>query len=227
MGNTIIIPARSGSKRILQKNVRNFCGKPIIGWSIELALKSPMVERVIVSTDDHNISEISKSFGAEVPFSRPSELADDFTSVIDVVRHAIESLSFEGSDENLVTLLYATAPLTRLTDMKLALKSIDNYDFCASVAEYPYPLQRALGIAEDNVTLEMLYKENFYVRSQDLNRTFYDAGQFIVGKAKSWLEETPFISGKTFPIVIPDKFVQDIDFEDDWAKAESKFKALK
>ena len=225
MRNTIIIPARAGSKRILQKNVRNFCGKPIIGWSIELALKSPRVERVIVSTDDQNISEISKSFGAEVPFSRPSELADDFTSVIDVVRHAIENLSFEGNNDNLVTLLYATAPLTRLTDIKLALKSIENYDFCASVAEYPYPLQRALGIAEDNVTLEMLDKENFYARSQDLTRNFYDAGQFIVGKVKSWLEKTPFISGKTFPIIIPDKFVQDIDFEDDWEKAESKFKA--
>lgn len=227
MGNTIIIPARSGSKRIFQKNVRDFCGKPIIGWSIELALRSPGLVKVIVSTDDQKISEISKSFGAEVPFSRPSELADDFTSVIDVVRHAIESLSFEGNEDSLVTLLYATAPLTRLADIKSALNSIDNYDFCASVAEYPYPLQRALGIAEDNVTLEMLNKENFYVRSQDLTRTFYDAGQFIVGKTKSWLEKTPFISGKTFPIIIPDEFVQDIDLEDDWIKAETKFKAIK
>ena len=134
------------------------------------------------------------------------------------------NLSFEGNDDNLVTLLYATAPLTRLTDIKLALKSIENYDFCASVA-ISLPFAEGSWDAEDNVTLEMLYKENFYVRSQDLTRNFYDAGQFIVGKVKSWLEKTPFISGKTFPIIIPDKFVQDIDFEDDWEKAESKFKA--
>ena len=227
MKNVAIIPARGGSKRIIGKNIRLFHNKPIISWVIRLALACDCFEKIIVSTDCNETAELGKSLGAEVPFLRPKKISDDHTSVIEVIRHAIEF--FQSKDEfyELVTLIYPTAPLTNVSDLKKAIRLIGEYDFSMSVALYPYPIQRALFVENQSNTIQMLEKNNFMKRSQDLKDCYHDAGQFIVGKTMSWLKKKPIVEGKTLPIIVPRIRVQDIDNEEDWNEAELKFSLMK
>ncbi len=226
MSNLVVIPAREGSQRIIGKNIKNFHGKPIIAWSIELALTCGSFDRVIVSTDSKEISKLSVSLGAEAPFLRPKNISDGDSSVIEVVRHAIDFLYSKGESYELVTLLYPTAPFTRASDLVKAVTCIKTYDFAISVTKFPYPIQRALSISKDEKTLQMINKSNFHKRSQDLENSYHDAGQFIVGKNYAWKEKKPFVDGRALPIIIPRYIVQDIDDEEDWVEAELKFKIL-
>ena len=227
MKNIAVIPARGGSKRIIGKNIKIFHNKPMIAWVIELAQICERFEKIIVSTDCLKTAEISKSLGAEVPFLRPKRISDDHTSVIEVMRHAIEN--FQSKDElyELVTLIYPTAPLMNVSDLKKAIRLIGEYDFSMSVASYPYPIQRALILENQSNTIQMSKKSNFMKRSQDLRDYYHDAGQFIVGKTTSWLKKKPIVEGKTLPIIVPRLRVQDIDDEEDWNEAELKFSFIK
>ena len=223
MKHLAVIPARGNSKRIPRKNIRNFHGKPIISWAVEKALNSFYFSTVIVSTDSDEIASIVNKYGAETPFIRPANISDDFSSVFEVIKHAIKFFKKKNQSFDLVTLIYPTSPLLNMDDVRKGIKAIKRYDFAMSVSQYAYPIQRALKLNGKEQTISMIDRENFTVRSQDLTPTFHDAGQFVIGKQAAWLEKNPLTDSRTIPIIIPNSRVQDIDTEDDWVEAERKF----
>ncbi len=223
MKHLAVIPARGNSKRIPNKNIRDFHGKPIISWVVEKAINSLHFSRIVVSTDSNEIAGIVNKSGAETPFLRPANISNDFSSVFEVIKHAINFFNEKNIYFDLVTLIYPTSPLLNMNDVRKGIEAIDKYDFAMSVSAYGYPIQRALKLNDKDQTIRMIDKGNFKVRSQDLDPTFHDAGQFVIGKQNAWLEKNPLIDGRTFPIIIPNSRVQDIDNEDDWVEAEKKF----
>jgi pseudaminic acid cytidylyltransferase len=222
-----VIPARGGSKRIPRKNIKLFCGKPILAWSIEAALRSGCFDKVIVSTDDQEIADVATAFGAQIPFIRPLRLSDDYSGTIPVVRHAIEWFQQEGINATQVCCIYATAPFVRSGDLRKGLELLNAKDcsYVFSVTSYPFPIQRALRINESG-RVEMLDSDQFYTRSQDLGECWHDAGQFYWGKASAWLKELVIFSPASVPVRLPRYRVQDIDTIEDWERAEWLFKVL-
>jgi pseudaminic acid cytidylyltransferase len=223
-----VIPARGGSKRIPRKNIKNFCGKPIIAWSIEAALDSRCFDTVIVSTDDTEIAEVAKNWGADVPFMRPDCLSDDNTGTTPVVRHAIQWIQQQGHSPVQVCCIYATAPFVSAEDLRRGqvalVESASDYAF--SVTSYAFPIQRAVRITPAN-RVEMFNPEHFNTRSQDLEEAFHDAGQFYWGTADAWLHERRIFGANSVPVMLPRHRVQDIDTPEDWARAEWLFKAMR
>ncbi len=223
-----IIPARGGSKRISKKNIRKFAGKPLISWSIIKALEANIFDRLIVSTDDEEIAEISKSYGAEVPFIRPIELSDDHTKIRPVLRHALMWLSDHDFTADLVCCILPTAPFLDKNDLNLGLeKLIVNDDrIIVPITKYSSPIQRALTLDLDG-TIKPVWQEKIKERSQDLEQTYFDSGQFYWASKKTFLEKSDDLLGeKSLGIVIPNERVEDIDTENDFMVAESKFLAL-
>jgi len=225
--NVAIIPARGGSKRIPRKNIKDFCGKPMIAWSIEAALQSGCFERVIVSTDDEEIAEVALRFGAEVPFMRPEELSGDFVATIPVIKHAIQWLEANKIIPDWVCCIYATAPFISANALKSGLTLIQQQDadYVFSVTSYAFPIQRAIKL-QQNDTVQMFSPEHFSTRSQDLDEAYHDAGQFYWGARTAWLEEKTIFSSESYPVILPRHLVQDIDTQEDWIRAELMFKAI-
>lgn len=223
-----IIPARGGSKRIPRKNIKPFCGKPLIAWSIEAAQASNCFDRIIVSTDDLEIAEISRAHGAEVPFMRPPELSDDHTGTVPVVAHAIEWMAQKFGTVKFACCLYATAPFVQPQDLRQGLVSLQQSgaQYALSVTSYAFPVQRAIRICSDE-RVEMLSPEYLNTRSQDLEEVFHDAGQFYWGHSNAWLSHLPIFGHDSVPVRLPRDRVQDIDTVEDWAIAELKFKLLR
>lgn len=221
-----IIPARGGSKRIPRKNIKPFCGKPMIAWSIEAALASGCIDRVIVSTDDAEIAEIARQHGAETPFVRPAELANDHAGTIPVIRHAVEWFSDNVAQPDAVCCLYATAPFVTAADLQrgLGLLADTGADYAFSVTSYPFPIQRAIRITAAG-RVQMFHPEHFNTRSQDLEEAYHDAGQFYWGRPAAWLAEKPIFTPEAVPVILPRHRVQDIDTPEDWLRAEWMFKA--
>jgi N-acylneuraminate cytidylyltransferase len=226
--NICIIPARGGSKRIPRKNIKKFCGKSMIGYSIEAALESKCFDKVIVSTEDAEIAEVSKSFGAEVPFIRPSELANDYIGTIPVIRHAIEWCNDQGWQLRDVCCLYATAPFVQAGAIQESYSQFrkEGVDYCFTVTSFASPIQRAIRITKEN-RVDMFNPENFNVRSQDLEEAYHDAGQFYWGSANSFKKNKLLFSIKSMPYILPRYLVQDIDTIEDWVGAENMYQALK
>jgi N-acylneuraminate cytidylyltransferase len=224
--NVAVIPARGGSKRIPRKNIKPFCGKPMIAWSIEAALQSGCCERVLVSTDDAEIAAVARQYGAEVPFVRPAELSDDHTGTIPVIAHAVAWLSGQGAAPHQVCCIYATAPFITPQDIQrgLELLQANGCDYAFSVTSYPFPIQRAIRITQAG-RIEMFDPEQFAVRSQDLEEAYHDAGQFYWGRSDAWLEGKALFSPDAVPVMLPRHQVQDIDTPEDWLRAELMFKA--
>jgi pseudaminic acid cytidylyltransferase len=222
-----VIPARGGSKRIPRKNVRSFCGKPIIAWSIEAALASGCFDAVIVSTDDDEIAGVARQCGAAVPFMRPPSLADDLTGTAPVVRHAIEWFVREGDPPDTACCIYATAPFVTAEDLRRGreILSTTGADYAFSVTSYAFPIQRAVRITAQG-RVEMYQPEHAGTRSQDLEEAYHDAGQFYWGRARAWSEERPLFSAAAAPVLLPRYRVQDIDTLEDWTRAEWMFKAM-
>lgn len=222
-----IIPARGGSKRIPRKNIRMFSGKPIIGWAIETALKSSIFDQIIVSTDDPEIAQIATSYGACVPFMRPSELADDFSSTGEVVKHAINWLESHGYALESVCCIYPTAPFLKPNYLKDGLDTLiqSKCNYCFSVTSFPSAIQRALRI-NNHSRVEPIWPKNITVRSQDLETTYYDAGQFYWGFMTSFTSNNDMFSASSAPIVLPPYLVHDIDTPEDWTRAEYIFQTL-
>jgi N-acylneuraminate cytidylyltransferase len=223
-----VIPARGGSKRIPHKNIRPFCGKPMIAWSIEAAQKSELFEQILVSTDDPAIAEVARSFGATVPFMRPPELADDFAGTTPVVAHTVQWFLEQNTLLGAVCCLYATAPFVQPADLRRGLELLnqtpsDRFVFTAST--YASPIQRALKFDPDTGLTQMWQPENFGKRSQDLEEAFHDAGQFYWGRPFAWLTADNLFQGSQI-LVLPRWRVQDIDTEDDWVRAELMHKTL-
>ncbi len=226
MSCVAVIPARAGSKRIVGKNTKHFCGKPLLQYSIDAALNSGLFDRVIVSTDSEEIAELANTLGAETPFLRPHNLADDYTGTREVINHAIESLQELGYEFDYCCCIYATAPFLQqryLLEGFNKLQSEPDKEFAFSVSSFDFPIQRAIGVSEEGVSV--LYPEYIEMRSQDLEEAFHDAGQFYWGRTIAFLGENAIFSKYAIGIKIPRKFVQDIDTPEDWERAELMYKA--
>jgi N-acylneuraminate cytidylyltransferase len=223
--NVAIVPARGGSKRIPRKNVREFCGKPMIAWSITAAIESQCFSRVIVSTDDEQIADVARAAGAEIPFIRPAGLSDDHAATLPVIQHAIEWLVQQGSPPREVCCIYATAPFITAADLRFGLGVLQQSgsDYAFSVTSYPFPPQRAIRITPDQ-RVQMFDPAQFGVRSQDLEPAYHDAGQFYWGRSDAWLAGKPIFSGVSSPVILPRHRVQDIDTAEDWLHAELMMK---
>lgn len=222
MRSVIVIPARGGSKRIPRKNIREFHGKPMIAWSIENARAIDEEIRVVVSTDDEEIAEIARGFGAEIPFVRPAELSDDYATTVDLMAHAVSVLVEEEDTEVPVCCLYATAPFSGPDLIGKGLETLyeTDCDYVVPVVEYGYPIQRAL--RETDGRLSMREPEHMATRSQDLEPCYHDAGQFYWARAKVWRSKAP-IFGNAAPILMPSNQSVDIDTPEDWEMAERLF----
>lgn len=222
-----VIPARGGSKRIPKKNIRSFCGKPILAYSIEAALASACFDKVIVSTDDEAIAEVAREYGAQTPFVRPKEISGDFTGTNDVIKHAIEWYQSQAETVAYVCCIYATAPFVRADDIKSGFEKLIflKKSFAFSVTSFAFPIQRALHINVEN-EIEAIWPENITKRSQDLAEAYHDAGQFYWGRSDAFINEEVLFSSKSAPIVLPRHLVQDIDTLEDWRRAELMYQAL-
>jgi pseudaminic acid cytidylyltransferase len=221
-----IIPARGGSKRIPGKNIRLFAGLPIIAYSIRAAQQSQLFSRVIVSTDSEAIAQVARHYGAEVPFMRPSELADDYTDTDAVVLHALNWLIKSDDTPNYFCCIYPTAPFVRPDILRRGFELLvaANAATTFAVTTYPYTIFRSLRI-NDHGRVEMFWPENFSKRSQDLPHAYHDAGQFYWANTERYLIEKRLFSSDSLPVVIPRSLVQDIDTPEDWEVAEQIYLA--
>jgi N-acylneuraminate cytidylyltransferase len=222
-----VIPARGGSKRIPRKNIKPFCGKPMIAWSIEAAKASGCFDNIIVSTDDEEIVEVAKRYGAEAPFMRPAELSDDHTGTIPVVAHAVGWMAQHVGSVEIACCLYATAPFVRVEDLRQGLNVLQRSgaQYAFTVTNFAAPIQRSFRITGQQ-RIEMFSPAQFNTRSQDHEEAYHDAGQFYFGRAQAWLAGTPLFSQVSAPIMLPRFRVQDIDTKDDWIRAEIIFQIL-
>jgi pseudaminic acid cytidylyltransferase len=226
-GAIAVIPARGGSKRIPRKNIRDFCGKPMIAWSIEAAKRSALFDRILVSTDDSEIAAVAAQWGALVPFVRPAELADDFAGTTEVIAHATEWALQQGLSPAAVCCIYATAPLLLAEDLARGLAALQsgNWNYAFSATEFAASIFRAMRrVPEGGV--QMIFPEYFTTRSQDLPAALHDAAQFYWGSTAAWLRKARIFSESSVPVLIPRSRTQDIDCEADWASAEALFLSL-
>ncbi len=216
-----VIPARGGSKRIPRKNIKSFCDKPMIAWSIEAATSSGLFEHIIVSTDDAEIAEVAKQWGAEVPFMRPEELSNDYAGTTPVIAHATQWALDQGIDIEAVCCIYATAPFVQTDDLKRGWDALDSgdWDYAFTVTDFASPIFRSFKQTTEG-GIEMFFPEHFATRSQDLPVALHDAGQFYWGRPTAWLEGKRIFDRHSKPVVIPRWRVQDIDTQDDWERAE-------
>jgi pseudaminic acid cytidylyltransferase len=224
--NICVIPARGGSKRIPRKNIRYFCGKPMIAWAIGYALQSGLFDKVIVSTDDEDIADVARASGAETPFVRPSDLADDLTPTVPVIAHAVEACQEIGWSIEYACCIYPCAPFLEISDLAAAFALLQRYDFSYvyPVTEYPHPIQRAMRCLPAG-QMQLLQPEYELTRTQDLEKTYHDAGQFYWGREVSWTARTNMHSSGT-GLIVPNWRVVDIDNDDDWKRAELLYKAI-
>lgn len=223
-----IIPARGGSKRIPRKNIREFCGKPIIAYSIEAARASGAFDHILVSTDDEEIAAVAREFGAATPFLRPKSLADDHTATVPVIKHAITWCNEHLGPLDNACCIYATAPFVQASALRqardlLLTRRPGGYVFSATT--FPFPIQRAFKVHGDG-HVEMFSPENYLTRSQDLEEAYQDAGQFYWGSAETYLRDEIFFSRQSLAYVLPRYMVQDIDTPEDWHRAELMYRVL-
>jgi N-acylneuraminate cytidylyltransferase len=223
-----IIPARGGSKRIPRKNIKLFHGKPMIAYSIEAALKSGCFDKVIVSTDDQEIAEVAKQFGAEIPFIRPDDISDDHATTMDVIHHGLEWYEEQGIEVEYLCCIYATAPFIKPEDIKTGYKVLANDEdvlYTFSATSFSFPIQRAIKLDEQR-RVSMFEPKNELIRSQDLEEAYHDAGQFYWGRKEAFLKKSNIFSSHSKAILLPRTRVQDIDTPEDWDFAEALFSLL-
>ncbi|MFT0140051.1 pseudaminic acid cytidylyltransferase [Alcanivoracaceae bacterium MT1] len=222
-----VIPARGGSKRIPHKNIKPFCGRPMIAWSIRAAREAGCFDRILVSTDDDAVAAVAKAEGAEVPFRRPTELADDHTPTVPVIAHAVAWLQQQGASVSEVCCLYATAPFVRAGDILAALEAlrVGGSDYAFPVTTFAFPIQRALRL-DQRQRVSMFEPAHAKTRSQDLEEAFHDAGQFYWGRARAWLDGKAIFTPESVAVPLPRHRVQDIDTPEDWRRAEALFQVL-
>lgn len=223
MKNLCIIPARGGSKRIPRKNVKPFLGKPMLAYSIETAIKTGLFEEVMVSTDDLEIADVARKYGAKVPFMRSEDTASDYATTSDVLKEVLSRYKELGREFDCFCCFYATAPLVQSQDVVAAFERLQQSDFTLvyPVVQFSYPIWRCLDLAEDG-TMKRHWSEFENSRSQDLPKEYHDTGTFYWYKAKEWLAGKIKIGG----IEVGETTIQDIDTETDWKLAEMKYKLL-
>ena len=226
MSSIAIITARGGSKRIPKKNIKEFCGKPIIAYSIDAALKSGAFDVVMVSTDSEEIAAIARQYGAEVPFLRSEATSNDFATTADVLEEVINEYRKLGKNFDYFACIYPTAPFITADKLSNAMNTIKqaNADGLISVVRYSFPPQRAF-IIEDQM-LKYQFPQYERARSQDLDPVYHDCGQFYICATEVFREHHSMVLPKTVPFIIPDEEVQDIDTPSDWLIAEAKYSVL-
>lgn len=225
--NIAIIPARGGSKRIPGKNVKLFSGKPMIAWAIGYALESNMFEKVIVSTDDEHIAQLARLAGAETPFMRPADLADDFTPTVPVIAHAVETCQSMGWIVENTCCIYPCVPFLQTSDLSdaFSLMQQSNAHFAYPVTDFVHPIQRAMRRLPSG-KMELFQPDYELTRTQDLEKSYHDTGQFYWGKADAWKARMKMHTAGV-GLVIPNWRVVDIDNLEDWKRAEILFEVLK
>ena len=227
MKRLAIITARGGSKRIPRKNIKPFLGKPILAYSIEAAVASGLFDEVMVSTEDEEIAEIAKRYGAKVPFYRSEKTAGDFATTNDVLLEVIDEYEKRGQFFDVACCIYPTAPFVTEEKIKDAMGQLEqsDADTLIPVVQFSYPPQRAMVIR--NGQLEFKYLEYIDSRSQDLEKEYHDVGQFYCFKVPAYKENKKLMLGSILPYVVDEMEVQDIDNESDWKIAEIKYQAMK
>ena len=223
--NIAIIPARKGSKRIKNKNIKNFYNKPIIYYSIQAAIDSKVFDKVFVSTDCSKTAKISEEFGAEVPFLRDSKLADDFTVTAEVIKNFYKNIKSIHKKIKFICCIYPANPLLSKSNLVKAFNTIkkNKYDYVYTATKYQHPIQRAF--YKKNNKIYMYYPNYSKVRTQDIKESYHDAGQFYFGKVNSWLNDKKIFSKKSQFIEIPRNQCCDIDNIEDWNFAKILFKS--
>ena len=227
MTSIAIITARGGSKRIPGKNIRPFCGRPIIAYSIEAAKNAGIFSRVMVSTDSQEIADIAVKYGAEVPFMRSEHTSNDYAVTEDVLIEVLQRYTDKGETFDILCCLYPTAPFITSDRLKKAyslLVSDRTVQSVIPVVEFSFPPQRAVVI--DDGFLRFKYPEYRTSRSQDLEPQYHDAGQFYMCTTESMEKYHDVLTPCTIPMILPEQEVQDIDNESDWIIAEEKYKAM-
>lgn len=226
MRKIAIITARGGSKRIPGKNIKEFCGKPILAYSIEAAVSSGIFDTVMVSTDDEKIAQIAKNYGAQVPFYRSEKTSDDYATTNDVLLEVLEEYEKRGEVFELGCCIYPTAPFITAQRLKEAVEQLEksSADTLIPVVGFSYPPQRAMVIENDRLVFK--YPQYIDSRSQDLEKHFHDVGQFYVFKTEAFKRNRKLMLGDILPFVISEMEVQDIDTQTDWEIAEMKYRML-
>ena len=221
-----IITARGGSKRIPKKNIKEFCGKPIIAYSIRAALDSGIFDEVMVSTDSEEIAEIARAYGAKVPFMRSAKTSDDFATTADVLMEVLERYQEMGRTFDVMSCIYPTAPFVTPQKLQSAYDTLKKEQavMAMPVVAFSYPPQRSY-VLNGNM-LEMKWKENYNKRSQDLKKMYHDAGQFYMYQVESYVRLKGQIDQSIVPVIVDEMEVQDIDNETDWKLAEQKYRLM-
>lgn len=226
MKGIAIITARGGSKRIPKKNIKDFCGKPIIAYSIEAALKSELFDEVMVSTDSEEIADISKQYGAKIPFMRSEKTSGDYATTRDVLMEVLAEYKNYGRTFDYIVCLYPTAPFVTSEKLKDAVQKFleSRSSLLIPVVQFSYPPQRAYVISNGNLIFK--WEEFRYTRSQDLEPFYHEAGQFYCYIIKDFIASDGAIKDNILPYILPESEVQDIDTEEDWIMAEIKYKMM-
>ena len=226
MKTLAIITARGGSKRIPRKNIKEFCSKPIIAYSIEAAIESGVFDEVMVSTEDKEIAQISEEFGAKVPFFRSEKTASDYATTADVLLEVLDEYEKRGEHFDVACCIYPTAPFITAQRLKEAVETLSDSDAdtLIPVVGFSYPPQRALVIEDGKLVFK--YPENLSARSQDLEQHYHDAGQFYAFKTQAFKETKNLMKGNVMPMILDEMEVQDIDTEQDWELAQVKYELL-
>lgn len=225
MKSLCVIPARGGSKRIPRKNIKPFMGKPILAYSIEAALQSGLFDEVMVSTDDREIAEIAGQYGAKVPFMRSAETANDYAGTDDVLLEVLDRYRAEGKEFDVLCCIYSTAPFVTPQRLVEAYEKLGHdADYVFTCVAYSYPTQRSLHIVDGKI--RMVHPEYASARSQDLETTYHDAGQFYFAKVLSYVQEKTLWGKNTVGLILPELEVQDLDTLTDWSLAEMKYRML-
>ena len=222
-----IITARGGSKRIPKKNIKEFCGKPIIAYSIRAALDSEIFDEVMVSTDSEEIAEIARAYGAKVPFMRSAKTSDDFATTADVLMEVLERYQEMDRTFDVMSCIYPTAPFVTPQKLQSAYDTLKKEQavMAMPVVAFSYPPQRSY-VLNGNM-LEMKWKENYNKRSQDLEKMYHDAGQFYMYQVDAFVRLKGQMTESIVPVIVDEMEVQDIDNETDWKLAEMKYQMMK
>lgn len=226
MSALCVITARGGSKRIPRKNIRDFCGKPIIAYSIEAALESGLFDEVMVSTDDEEIAEFARRFGANVPFMRSEAASDDYATTADVIAEVLEQYRAQNREFDVVCCIYPTAPFVTGDKLIAANKMLVGgaCDSVLTAVRFSFPPQRGY-VVHDGV-VDWWMPENAGVRSQDLEPVYHDAGQFYFATVECFEEHRSFMGVRCGALEVPEAEAQDIDNESDWTMAEMKYECM-
>lgn len=225
--NIAVITARGGSKRIPKKNIKEFCGRPIIEYSIQAAKKAGIFDTIMVSTDNEQIAQVARNAGAEVPFMRSQKTSDDYATTADVLKEVLEKYKEQGMVYENVCCIYPTAPFVTGEKLKNALDKLvkERRDSVIPVTSFSFPPLRGMEIKDG--CLKYKWEQYSLMRSQDLEEIYHDCGQFYMLRTEIFLKEGKLVTGNTGALIVPELEVQDIDNETDWKLAEMKYQLLK